>query len=151
LINVGTNRWSLIPECAVSQPMGERWLFDAYAGLWMITENASFYPGDSLRSQAPIGAFQAHVSDNFQPQTWAALDATCYVGVTTTVNARLNNARLANARIGATLALPVGRRHSVTLSVIRGAIIRFGSNFSTISIGWQTAWFPSPKNHERFG
>jgi len=47
--------------------------------------------------------------------------------------------------IGATLALPVGRRHAVKLSVSRGAIIRFGSNFSTISIGWHTAWFPSPK------
>jgi len=145
LINLGTNRWSLKPEFAVSQPMGERWLFDAYAGLWMFTEDASFYPGDSLRSQAPIGAFQAHVSYNFQPQTWAAFDATYYVGGTTTVDGRLNNDRLANTRIGATLALPVGRRHSVKLSVSRGAIIRFGSNFSTISIGWQSAWVPSPK------
>ena len=45
LINVGTNRWGFKPEFAVSHPVGERWLIDAYAGLWLFTSNHSFYPG----------------------------------------------------------------------------------------------------------
>jgi hypothetical protein len=145
LINIGTNRWGVKPEFAVSHPMGQRWLLDAYAGLWVFTDNRSFYPGDSVRSQASIGAFQAHLSYTFQSQAWAAFDATYYVGGTTTVNAAHNDDRLANARIGATVAVPVGRRHSIKLSASRGALIRVGSNFTTVSIGWQTAWFPSPK------
>jgi outer membrane putative beta-barrel porin/alpha-amylase len=145
LINIGTNRWSLKPEFAVSQPIGRQWLLDAYAGLWLFTDNPSFYPGASLRSQAPIGAFQAHVSYNFQPKLWVAFDATYYTGGTTTVDGAHNDDRQSNARVGGTLAFPAGRRHSVKLSFSRGAIIRFGSNFSTVSIGWQTAWFPSPK------
>jgi Putative MetA-pathway of phenol degradation len=144
LINIGTNRWSLKPEFAVSQPMGGRWLLDTYAGLWLFTDNPSFYPGASLRAQAPIGALQAHVSYNFQPQLWVAFDATYYAGGTTTVDGAHNNDLQSNARVGGTLALPVGQRHSVKLAVSRGAIIRFGSNFSTVSIGWQTAWFASP-------
>jgi outer membrane putative beta-barrel porin/alpha-amylase len=145
LINVGTNRWGFKPEFAVSQPIGDQWLLDTYAALWLFTDNESFYPGDSVRSQAPVGAFQAHLSYNFQPQLWAAFDATYYTGGTTTVDGDHNDDRQSNLRIGATLALPIGRRHSIKLAMSRGAIIRFGSDFSTVSVGWQTAWYPSPK------
>jgi hypothetical protein len=144
LINLGTNRWAFKPEFAVSQPMGQKWLLDAYAGVWLFTGNDSFYPGTSHRTQAPMTVFQAHVSYNFQRQLWAAFDATFYVGGQTTIEGVVNDDRQSNTRVGATIALPVGRRHSVKLAVSRGAIIRFGANFTTFSIGWQTAWLPSP-------
>jgi hypothetical protein len=145
LINLGAHRWAFKPELAVSHPLGERWLLDAYAALWMFTDNHSFYPGTSQRAQAPMGAFQTHLSYNFQRQLWAAFDATYYVGGRTTVDGVGNNDRQANVRIGGTLALPVGKRQSIKLAVSRGAIVRFGANFTTVSIGWQTAWIPMPK------
>jgi len=145
LINLGSNRWAFKPEFAVSKPMGDRWLVDVYGALWLFTANDSFYPGTSVRSQAPMGAFQAHVSYNFQRQLWAAFDATYYVGGATTVQGVANGDHQSNARVGGTLALPVGRRHSVKLAVSRGAIVRFGANFTTFSIGWQTGWVPMPK------
>ena len=42
--------------------------------------------------------------------------------------------------IGATLAFPVGSRHGIKIAYSTGAIVRFGANFDTFSIGWQTAW-----------
>ena len=86
-INLGTHRWAFKPEFAVSHPMGPRWLLDAYAALWLFTANESFYPGTSVRTQAPMGAFQAHLSYSISPKLWAAFDATYYVGGRTTVNA----------------------------------------------------------------
>ena len=145
LINLGANRWAFKPEFAVSHPMGQKWLLDAYAGLWLFTDNASFYPGTNLRTQAPMGAFQAHLSYNFKRQLWAAFDATYYTGGRTTIQGVDNNDAQSNSRVGGTLVLPVGRRHSVRLAVSRGANIRFGANFTTFSIGWQTGWVPSPK------
>jgi hypothetical protein len=145
LINLGTNRWTVKPEFAVSQPLGKRWLVDTYAALWVFTANNSFYPGTWVRTQSPIGAIQAHISYSFRPLTWAAFDATYYVGGRTTVQGVANDDRQSNSRVGATLALPVGRRHSVKLAVSRGAIIRYGADFSTISLAWQTAWAPMPK------
>ncbi len=145
LINLGTNRWTVKPEFAVSQPMGARWLIDTYAALWLFTANNSFYPGTSARTQSPTAAFQAHLSYNFRPLAWAAFDATYYVGGRTKINGIENDDRQSNSRIGATLVLPVGRRHSVKLSVSRGAIIRYGTDFSTVSVGWQTGWAPMPK------
>jgi hypothetical protein len=144
LINLGTNRWAFKPEFAVSHPMGQRWLLDAYAGLWLFTTNNSFYPGTSVRTQAPMGAFQGHLSYNFRRQLWAAFDVTYYVGGGTAVNGVDNDDRQANTRVGSTLALPVGRRHSIKLAVSTGAIIRFGANFTTLSVGWQTGWVPRP-------
>jgi hypothetical protein len=145
LINLGTNRWAFKPEFAVSHPMGQRWLLDAYAGLWLFTTNNSFYPGTLVRTQAPMGAFQAHLSYNFQRAMWAAFDATFYIGGRTSINGLGNDDRQANSRVGATLALPVGRRHSIKLAVSTGAIIRSGADFTTFSIGWQTGWVPRPK------
>ena len=145
LVNLGTHRWAFKPEFAVSHPVGQRWLVDAYAGLWLFTANDSYYPGNVRRTQAPIGAFQAHVSYNFQPQLWAAFDATYYVGGHTTVEGVPNDDGQSNSRVGATVNLPVGQWHSVKVSVSRGAIIRYGANFSTLSLGWQTAWVPRPK------
>lgn len=144
LVNLGTNRWAFKPEFAVSQPMGQKWLLDVYSALWLFTANNSFYPGTATRTQEPMGAFQAHLSYNFTRKAWAAFDATYYVGGTSTVQGVDNDDRQSNARLGATVALPVGQRHSIKLAVSRGAVVRFGANFTTFSVGWQTAWFPRP-------
>jgi hypothetical protein len=58
LINLGTNRWSFRPEFAVSQPLGQRWLLDTYGGVSFFTTNSAYYPGTSVRKQAPIGSLQ---------------------------------------------------------------------------------------------
>jgi hypothetical protein len=144
LINLGTNRWAFKPEVAVSHPMGQRWLVDAYAGLWLFTANDSAFPGSSVRTQDPMGTFQAHVSYSFSRQMWVAFDATYYVGGRTTLNGTVNDDRQSNSRVGATFALPVGRRYSIKLAVSKGAIVRAGTDFSTFSVGWQTAWVRMP-------
>jgi hypothetical protein len=144
LINLGTNRWTFKPEFAVSQPIGRRWLLDTYAGLWLFTSNESVYPGTLVRTQAPLATFQAHLSYNFNLQWWAAFDATYYAGGRTTIQGVQNDDLQSNSRVGATLVVPVGQRHSVKFAVSRGAIVRYGANFSTFSLGWQTAWVPRP-------
>jgi hypothetical protein len=145
LINLGANRWAFKPEFAVSHPIGAKWMLDAYAGVWLFTGNDSFYPGTALRTQAPMGTFQAHISYNFQRTLWAAFDATYYVGGQTTIEGVGKDDRQANARIGGTLVFPVGKRHSIKVAVSRGAIIRIGANFTTLSVGWQTGWVSMPK------
>ena len=145
LINIGTNRWAFKPELAVSQPIRQRWLVDLYAGVWIFTSNDEYYPGTLVRTQAPLGTLQSHVSYNFRRQLWAAFDATYYAGGRTKTQGVLNSDRQSNSRVGATLVLPVGRRHSIKLAASTGAVIRYGANFNIFSIGWQTGWVPRPK------
>ncbi len=144
LINIGTNRWAFKPECGVSHPIREKWLIDAYAAVWLFTANDSFFPGTSVRRQQPLGSFQAHLSYTLRPQLWMAFDATFYVGGRTIVQGLPNDDRVQNTRVGATLVVPVGQRQSLKLAVANGAIIRYGADFTTFSIGWQIGWFPPP-------
>lgn len=139
-INLGTNRWGFKPELGLSYPLGRRWLADVYGGIWLFTTNDVFYPGTSSRSQGRVGAFQAHISYSLTPKAWVALDATAYRGGRSRVNGLPVGDRLNHSRVGATLGFPVGGRHAVKIAFSTGAIVRFGGNFDTFSVGWQTAW-----------
>lgn len=141
LINLGTSRWAFKPELAISQPIGKKWLADFYSGIWLFTKNDSFYPGSSVRTQDPLGSFQGHISYNIQLLMWVAFDFTYYTGGQSTVDGVEMHDRQSNSRVGATMVLPVGKRHSVKFAYSTGAIIRSGADFNSFSAGWQTTFF----------
>ena len=141
LINLGTNRWSFKPEIGLSYMVSKQWFIDLYAGAWFFTDNSSFYPGNSLRSQDPLLTFQTHVSYNFNPLMWAAIDFTYYTGGQSSVNDIYNDDRQNNSRVGATFNFPISRLSSIKLAYSTGAVIRIGGNFSTISVAWQMVFF----------
>ena len=139
LINLGTNRWAFKPEVGVSHPAG-RWDLDAYAGVWLFSENDEFFPGSATRQQDAVVAIQAHASYTFKPRTWAAFDATWYGGGQTTVDGGAPTSRLSNTRVGATLAWPLGRRQSLKVAYSANATARIGSDFKTLLVAWQILW-----------
>ena len=114
----------------------------AYAGIWLFTDNGSFYPGTSLRKQDPMSTFQTHFSYNVNPQMWVAFDATFYTGGSSSVNGVYNDDRQSNARFGITAVVPTGKLSSLKFSASTGAVVRVGQDFSTYSIGWQHSWIP---------
>lgn len=137
LINLSTNRWSFKPEMGISYRVKKHWLFDQYVGIWLFTDNHSFYPGTSDRSQDPLIAFQTHVSYNINRLMWAAIDLTYYTGGQSSIDDVYKDDRQQNSRIGATFNLPVDKQNSIKIAYSSGAIIRIGADFSTISIAWQ--------------
>jgi hypothetical protein len=76
----------------------------------------------------------------FKPGLWGALDATYYRGGSTTLNGTQNADRQSNARLGATLALPIGRTQSLKLAVAKGTSTRVGSHLTTVGLTWQHIW-----------
>jgi hypothetical protein len=146
LVNLGTNRWSFRPELALSQPIGSRWLIDAYAGVWLFTDNKSFYPGNAIRTQDPMGAFQLHLSYNIKPTLWVAFNSTYYTGGQSSINNSLKDDRQSNVRVGFTAVVPTGKMSSLKLAVSKGAVVRFGQDFTTYSLGWQRTWIGGMKN-----
>ncbi|HSF44445.1 MAG TPA: transporter [Chitinophagaceae bacterium] len=141
LINLGANRWAFRPELAISQPFSKKWMIDAYAGLWLFTKNTAFYPGNTVRTQNPMGTFQGHLSYNVSLRAWVALDLTYYTGGNTELNGQPANDRQSNSRIGTTLVLPTGKFSSLKFAASTGAIVRSGANFTTFSLGWQQAFY----------
>jgi hypothetical protein len=139
LINIGTNRWSFKPELGLSHPAG-RFTLDLYAGAWLFADNPDFY-GGVRRGQAPIGTLQGHVSYTFRPRLWLAGDATYYTGGRTTIDGVPRADLQRNSRLGVTLAVPTGRRHSLKLAWGTGFTTRIGGDFQTVALGWQVMWF----------
>jgi hypothetical protein len=145
LVNLGTNRWSFRPELAISQPISKRWLLDAYAGVWLFTDNKTFYPGNAIRQQDPMGAFQMHVSYNIKPTLWVAFNSTFYTGGQSTINSTVKDDRQSNVRLGLTAVVPTGKMSSLKLAVSKGAVIRIGQDFTTFNLGWQRTWIGGMK------
>ena len=140
LINIGTNRWAFKPEVGLSHPIGH-WFLDAAGGVWLFTANDRFYQGDSTRTQDPLFVFQAHASYNVTRRAWAAVDGTWYGGAAVRVDGGPPTSRQNNARLGATLSVPVGASQSIKLGFSTGASTRTGSDFTTVAIAWQYLWF----------
>jgi hypothetical protein len=140
LINIGANRWAFKPEVGVSLPVKKLDL-DLYTAVWLYTPNASFYPGQSDRTQSFLTALQGHASYTVRRGLWVAFDATWYGGGSSRTNGGAPSERQANTRIGTTVSLPVGRQQSVKIAYSSGVSGTIGSKFSTISGGWQYVWF----------
>ena len=138
VINLGTNRWSYKPELGLTLPFGDRWLFDTYFGVWLFSDNDDYLGG--TRAQAPLMTTQVHLSYNLSRRAWAALDGTFYSGGRTTVNEIAQAERQNNARIGGTIALPLANRQSLRVAVSKGARVRLGSDFTTLSVAWNYGW-----------
>jgi hypothetical protein len=73
---------------------------------------------------------------------------TFYTGGRTSVDGSEKDDRQSNSRIGATIVMPVGKVNSVKMAISTGAIVRYGADFTTISVGWQTFFFPKPRKTE---
>jgi hypothetical protein len=140
LINLGNHRWAFKPEAGISVPLGA-WDVDAYAGVWLFTANDDFYPGGLTRQQDPVVALQGHVSYTFKPRLWLAFDGTWYSGGSTQVEGSEPAGAVSNSRIGTTLSLPVGQRQSFKVSYSAGVVVRTGTDFRTIAVGWQWLFF----------
>jgi len=136
LINIGTNRWAFKPEVGVSVPTG-RWDLDAYLGVWLFTNNDNFYPGGRMRSQERVVALQGHASYTIKPRLWVAFDATWYQGGAATVEGGEPSEQMNNSRLGATLSFPMGRFQSLKFAYSSGVAVRTGTDFRTLSVGYQ--------------
>ncbi|MGR9071440.1 MAG: transporter [Gammaproteobacteria bacterium] len=135
LLNIGTNRWSVKPEIGISKRLGPVTL-ELAGGLRFYTDNDDFL-GGKTKEQATMYSVQGHFIYSFAYGVWVALDGTYYAGGRTTVGSKRNDDRQESARVGATLALPVNRHHSVKLYFSTGVSNRTGSDFDVSGIAWQ--------------
>jgi len=139
LVNIGSNRWSFKPELGWSRRFG-RWVLDAYGGVWLFTDNKTFYPGLRTRSQAPIVSTQFHLTYNIRPRLWAGVNANFYSGGRTSIDRVPNQDLQKNSRFGGTLSIPLTRRQSFKFSYSTGAYTTIGADFQAFAVGWQYFW-----------
>ena len=135
LINLGNNRWSFKPELGISKRLGAVTLELSGAGTFY-TDNDDFY-GHRVLSQNPLYQVQGHLIYAFANGIWAALDGTYFEGGSTSINGVGRHDFQENTRYGATLALPLSRKHSLKLFASNGAHTRTGSQYDVVGVAWQ--------------
>jgi len=151
LINLGSDRWAFKPEVGYSRRFGH-WVVDAYGGISFYTTGGKFFfqnqvnPGITSKSQAPIAAFEGHLSYDVKPRLWVSFDGNFWRGGITSLNSVENHAtEQRNSRIGGTVSLPITKHQALKATYNNGAYIKYGGNFQNISVGWQYSWYGRPK------
>jgi hypothetical protein len=129
----------------------DHWVVDVYGGAWFYTTNPEFFsknqydPNVTSQTQAPIGAFEGHLSYDVKPRLWVSLDGNVWFGGVTSLNGIANpSSDLRSSRIGGTVSFPVSKHQSIKLSYNNGAYIKYGGDFQNISLGWQYSWIGRP-------
>ena len=102
--------------------------------------NNNEYLNRQTLEQDPIYSTQGHLIYNFKSGIWCALDGTYYAGGRTTIDGVKGDTLQENTRVGATLAIPVNRNHSIKLNTSSGVATRTGSDFDTAGVFWQYRW-----------
>ena len=138
LVNVGSNHWSIKPEIGASKAFG-RWTLELAPAVTIYTENEDFFGGQK-REQAPLYSVQAHLTYTFRPGCWVGLDAGYFNGSRSTLNGVEIDDRHEGVRLGATLALPLSRNHSIKLYAITGYNAARHHDFDAVGIAWQYRW-----------
>jgi hypothetical protein len=144
VVNPGTNRWAIKSEVAVARRR-DRWVLEGYAGVWWFGANHSFFPGNAVRTQRPMTAFETHLGYYLRPRLWASLDGNFWIGGRSAVNGVEKQDLQTSSRVGATVSVPVNRHQSFKFSYNQGAYVSVGGNFKTISAAWQYSWITRPK------
>jgi hypothetical protein len=138
LLNIGMNRWAVTPELGVSKTVG-RLVLELSGAVTVYTANDDFMSGQK-REQEPIYSTQGHLVYLLRNGIWAAIDGTFYTGGRATIDGVEQGAVQQNTRLGATLAIPVNKNHSVKLYASSGVSTRTGTNFDTYGVAWQYRW-----------
>ncbi len=134
ILNIGTNRWAFRPQLGVSKTWGPLTL-ELAPDITFYADNRDFL--GARREQDPLISVQGHLIYHLRPGIWISLDGTYYTGGRTTINGVKGDDRQENTRLGATLALPVNRYHSIKLYYSSGVTARIGGDFDNVGIAWQ--------------
>jgi hypothetical protein len=143
-LNIGTNRWAVKPEIGVTRRLN-RWVVEAYTGVWLYTSNSSYFPGNAKRTQRPVIAMEAHAGYYLRPRLWASLDGNFWAGGRSSHDGREKQDAQRESRMGVTFSVPFRRQQSFKFSYSRGAYKRIGGNFQTVSAAWQFSWIGKPE------
>jgi len=138
LVNIASNRWFVKPELGASKAWGP-WTLELSTAATIFGDNDDFYGGQQ-REQDPIYSLQGHLVYGFRSGIWAALTGTYFTGGRTTVDGVEGDDLQKTSRVGATLAFPVDRHHSIKLYATTGLSIRTGTDFDAIGAAWQYRW-----------
>ncbi len=127
LINLGANRWAFKPELGSLIPLWPKLLLEIEAGVWFFTKDNDYIMG--IKKQEPILSGEVHLVKRFKPGLWVSLEANYFWGGRQKIGENQLADLQRNSKIGATVAVPIPRRHSFKFGYSIGTVTEFGTDF----------------------
>lgn len=138
LLNLGTNRWTFIPQIGASHVMG-RWTVEAIAKVWLFTANDDFFGGNTFE-QRPLGSIQVHGIYTFRPGLWVAAGVGLVNGGRSVINGEEKSTLRQNSRLGVVFAYPLSARQGLALSLGTSLTTSSGANSRNVGLAYQFGW-----------
>jgi len=136
-INLGSNRWSFVPEVGLSTPLG-KWSLEAALAVWFFTDNDD-YLGQQL-DQDPLFVAKLHFVRSIRPGFWWSLAAGYGYGARTTIDDIPRDTIQRNWRLFAMVAYSMTPRQGFSVSFGSGGNAGAGTDFDALTVGYQFAW-----------
>ena len=138
-INIGTNRWATKVGIGASKAINN-FTLEFLADAEFYTANTEF-KSDIKREQNNVYSTQTHLIYNIQRGMWCALNANYYWGGSTSEDGIERSKDFSNSRYGFVFTMPLNKQNSIKINGSSGISTRTGTDFDSIAIFWQYAWF----------
>jgi hypothetical protein len=141
VLNLGSNRWSLKPEIAVSHPFGpqQKWEFDAYANVYLYSDNTSYRGMETLRQKALPG-IEGHISYSFNSNLWASFDTRYSFGGDTFVNGMNQDNAQQNLILGSEVNLSLGPQNILVFELAKAFVHQNGPTSAGLAVKYMYSW-----------
>jgi hypothetical protein len=139
LINLGSNRIRFRTVVGISMKRGT-WIYEFYGALRIFLANNDFLEGNRL-TQQPVGALKIHVIKTLPKGFWLTIDTGYGFGGRSSLNGEPRDVRFSTFRFGITLAIPIGKKHSLKLAGYIGRSLEQGPDFNGFITAYQYRWF----------
>ncbi len=134
VINIGSNRWSVVGQIGVSQQI-RKWTLEAAVGFAWFSDNDDLLKTNTVEQDA-IGLFKSNVLYHITPRVWVGAGLLYTAGGTTRLNGNRRDDRQQNWRTGVAMSIPLARRHRLQLRATEGVTARIGADFRTYSASY---------------
>jgi len=138
LINLGSNRWTFRTQVGASHTTGG-WTFEGYLAAWFFTRNTNFFGGSTLE-QRPLLATKVSIIRSLPKRFWLALSGGYGTGSRSYLDGEKKDTRIGSFVFGATLAIPLARRHSLQLNGRTAIRSGRGPDFDALALAYQYRW-----------
>jgi len=138
VINLGANRWGLIPEIGFARPVG-KWSLEGALGAWIFGDNDDWVEG-LLLEQDPLLVAKFHAIRSIRPGFWWAVSAGYGYGGRTTVDGVPRATVQRNWRLALMVAYPLTPTQGVSVTLNTGGNFGAGTDADAIAVAYQFAW-----------
>jgi len=141
LLNLGSGRWSFKPEFGFSQPFGreQKWEIDAYANLYLYTDNTSYH-GTEVLSQRPLPGAEGHLSYSFNDAVWASLDTRYSSRGSTLINGVGQNNVQQNLILGSEANVALNARNTLIFMFAQAFVHQNGPSVRGFAVRYDYTW-----------